>query len=174
MEKGAIAPSCLFPHPAGSGAGVKGWGEGAAEPLVLGPPQWDRPVDPRAVSYPSCLWTSPVDHRGWAAMGAWCPWRPVCVPGSPLCLSHPRSVPQGSGVFAKTDGSLQEETFLCRFLGSRYTRMKLFQTPWNKHTSDNKLTSDLLLDFLGRVQPILQRKCFLFSIWIRKHNKHYS
>lgn len=30
--------------------------------------------------------------------------------------------------------------------------------------NNNKLTSDLLLDFLGRVQPVLQRKCFFFSI----------
>lgn len=39
--------------------------------------------------------------------------------------------------------------------------------PMGRHVeggNNNKLTSDLLLDFLGRVQPILQRKCILFSI----------
>lgn len=64
-------------------------------------------------------------------------------------------MPRGSDAVTSTDG---EETFLCRFLGSGATPIKVFQTPRNKPTNDNKLTSDLLLDFLGRVQPILQRK----------------
>ena len=70
IEKGAVVPSHPSPHPVGSRAGVRGWGEGAAKPLVLGAAQWDGPFNP---SYPSCLGTSPEDQKGWAVTGAWCP-----------------------------------------------------------------------------------------------------
>lgn len=132
----------------GRGAGARGRGKGAAEPLVLGAPRWDGPFDPRVASYPSGLGTSPEDQRGWAVMGIWCPWHAARVPGSPLRLSHPRSVPQGSSAFANTDSSLEGDTFLCRFWGP-YTQERKFS---RRPEINTQMVTNLL------------RICFLISL----------